>query len=294
MKLSAAVSAALATAFGCAYGAEMGGSVYPHGTENFLVGALPPPGLYGIVYLSNYKADRLNDKDGNNLKVPGFKVRANAVAPRLVWRPDAKLLGGNVVVHTIVPLVDLKVSAAGATQSKSGLGDVVVGTGLGYHHSATWHSVVALDTYWPTGDYGKRDLANIGLNHAAIEPLYILSHIDPGGLNGDIKMGYIVNRRNSATDYKSGDEFHFDYSLGWGLGNGWTVGVGGYYRHQVTQDKVSGTELSGSKTSGYAIGPNIKYDSGKGWFMTTKWQAENNVKNGSQGSAFWVKVVFPL
>lgn len=43
-----------------------------------------------------------------------------------------------------------------------------------------------------------------------------------------------------------------------------------------------------------AIGPNLKYDSGKGWFLTAKYQFEGNVKNGAQGNALWLKAVFPL
>lgn len=212
-----------------------------------------------------------------------------------MWVPGAKLLGGDLVTHVIAPLVDLKVTTPGGTQSKTGLGDLTMGVGIGYHHSPQLHSVVALDAYLPTGGYTKGDIANIGRHYSAIEPVYAVSFIDPKGFNGDIKLGYIVNQRNSATDYQSGNEFHFDYAAGWGLDNGWTVGVGGYYKQQVTADSGAGAAAAGAnKYSGFAYGPNIKYDSGKGWFVTAKWQAESNVKNGAQGNALWLKAVFPL
>lgn len=286
--------AVLFSAFGAANAAEGGGSIYPHGVENYMAGALPPPGVYGMVFGNIYNADRVNDDNGNNLNVPGFKVRAHVVAPRLVWVTGAKVFGGDLLTNLIVPLVDLKVSAAGNSQSKTGVGDVTVGMGLGYHHTPNLHSVVAVDAYLPTGRHSKGDLANIGRNYAAIEPVYALSYVDPNGFNGDIKLGYIFNQRNKDTDYRSGDEFHFDYDAGWGLGNGWTVGVGGYYKQQTGLDKQAGVELANSKTSGMAIGPSVKYDSGKGWFVTAKWQAERNVKNGAQGNALWLKAVFPL
>jgi hypothetical protein len=289
-----AVAAAVLLA-GVAQASEFGQSVYPHGNENFMSGALPPPGVYGMVFGESYSADRLNDKDGNDLKVPGFKVRANAVAPRIVWVPGTKVLGGDLVVHTIVPLVDLEVSTPAGTTSKSGLADIVVGVGVGHHHSANLHSVAAIDVVLPTGRYDKNDgPANIGKNHSAIEPVYALSYIDPNGFNGDVKLGYIINQRNGDTDYKSGDEFHFDYAAGWGMGNGWTVGVGGYYRQQVTDDKRGGVTVDYAKSAGRAIGPNVKYDSGKGWFVTAKWQKESGVKNGAQGDAFKIKAVFPF
>ncbi len=273
---------------------EGGGSVYPNGVETFMAGAVPPPGLYGLVYSTNYSADKLIDNNGNNLNVPGFKVRATVVAPRLVWVPGKKVLNGDLVFSAIAPLVDLKVRAAGASDSRRGLGDVTLGAGVAWHHSPNLHSVAAIDVFTPTGSYDKNRLANTGRNYLAVEPLYAISYIDPQGLNADIKLGYIMNRRNSDTNYKSGDEFHFDYALGWGLGGGWTAGVGGYLYQQVTNDNNGGADVAGNKGRAFAIGPAVKYDSGKGWLLMAKWQKESGVRNRAEGSAFWLKAVFPF
>ncbi|WP_043458750.1 SphA family protein [Azohydromonas australica] len=273
---------------------EGGGGAYPNGVENFVMGALPPPGLYGIVYVNGYSADRLMDSNGNNLNVPGFKVTANIIAPRLVWLPGVKLLGGDLVTSTIIPLVDLKVSAAGRTESRSGLGDILVGSGVAWHHSQALHSIAAVDFYLPTGSFDSARLANVGRNYLAWEPVYAASYVDPNGPNADIKLGYMVNRRNKDTDYRTGQEFHFDYALGWGFGNGITAGVGGFFYRQMTDDNQGGTDLSGSKGRAFAIGPSVKYDSGKGWFIAAKWQKESAVRNRPEGSAFWLKAVFPL
>ncbi|TCP20431.1 SphA family protein [Simplicispira metamorpha] len=276
------------------HAAEGGGSIYQHGTENYMVGAIPPPGLYGMVYGNHYRTDRMNSPTGENLQLPGFKVRASAVVPRLVWVSGVQVLGGQLVAHALAPLADIEVSVGGMRQRKSGLGDITVGAGLGYHHSPQLHSAVAVDVILPTGSYTQGDLANLGRNYRAIEPIYALSYVDPQGFNGDVRLGYLFNQRNKATDYTSGQELHFDYAAGWGVGNGWTVGVGGYYRKQTRLDRQGGASLANSKSSGMAIGPSIKYDSGKGWFITAKWQSEQRMKNGTQGSAFWLKAVMPL
>lgn len=289
-----ALALGLAALCSAALASEGGGTLYPNGVEGPLAGALPPPGIYGMVYVQHYQASRVNDADGRNLKVPGFGVTADVVAPRLAWVTGARVLGGDLVVHTIVPLVNLRASVAGQTQHKTGIGDIVVGAGLGYHHSPALHSVVALDTYWPTGGYTKGDLANIGRNYGGIEPAYALSYVNSTGLNGDIKAGWIFNLRNAATDYRSGQEFHFDYALGWAFGNGLSLGLGGYYWKQMTADRQSGTELAGSKGETLAIGPMLKYDSGKGWFLALKWQKEVRSYNRAQGDAVWLKAVFPL
>jgi hypothetical protein len=262
--------------------AEGGTSIYPHGTEGYMVGALPPPGVYGMWYGRQYSADRVNDDQGNGLNIPGFKVRANAMAARVAWVPGIKVLGGDLVTHVIVPWV------------KPGLGDITTGVGIGFHHNPQWHSVVAVDVFMPTGRHTPGDLANIGKNHWAFEPVYALSRIDPKGFNADIKLGYTINARNKDSGYTSGDEFHFDYATGWGLGNGWTVGVGGYVYQQVSADKSAGMAVPAHKGRAISVGPNIKYDSGKGWFVTMKLEKEMAVKNRAQGHTLWLKAAFPL
>lgn len=273
---------------------EGGGSMYPNGLENFVAGALPPPGLYGLIYATQYNADRLMDNSGNNLNVPGFKVTANVVAPRLVWLPGLKALGGDVVTHVTVPLVDVKVAVAGNQQSKSGVGDIVIGGGIAWHHSPSLHSIAALDVFLPTGDYNKADKANLGRNYYAVEPVYAISRIDPTGWNADIKAGLLINQRNNTTDYLSGNEFHFDYALGWGIGNGIVLGLGGFVYQQISDDSKAGATIADNRGRAFGIGPSIKYDSGKGWLLTVKWQKESQVRNRAEGDAFWLKAVFPL
>jgi hypothetical protein len=287
--------AALVALSGPALATEGGGSIYPHGAENFMGGAMPPPGLYGFVYGQAYKADRLKDDAGNTVPVPGgFKIRAQAVAPRLVWVTGETLLSGNLAMHLTVPLVNMEVNAGGVKQQRSGVGDVTLGAAAGFHHNPGLHSVAALDLHLPTGRYDRGNLANIGRNYSAIEPMYLVSLVNPGGLNIDAKFGYIINRRNKDTDYRSGHEFHFDYAVGWGLGNGWVAGLGGYFYRQLTDDDVGGVDVPGNRGRTLAIGPALKYDSGKGWFVTAKWERETAVRNRPQGDSLWIKAVFPL
>jgi hypothetical protein len=277
------------------FATEGGGSTYPSGVENFLMGAAPPPGVYALVYGNVYSASQLKDNSGNTVPIPGFKVRANVISPRVIWSTPYQMLGGNLVFHAIFPLIDLKVQAAGASQGKSGLGDITLGVfGLAHHYSPSLHSVVALDVVLPTGSYQSTDLANLGRNYVSFQPLYTMSLINPKGLNGDFKATLNLNRKNSDTQYKSGNEFFLDYSLGWGLGNGWTVGAGGHLRNQIDNDKLNGVTIVGNKARSYSIGPSIKYDNGKGFFITAKYQTESGVRNTTKGDAFWVKASIPF
>jgi hypothetical protein len=177
---------------------------------------------------------------------------------------EQQLFGGQLAFAALVPFVDLEVEVNGQSQCKQGLGDIIFGPALGFHHSDKLHSVVALDFIAPTGEYDRADLANIGRNYWTIEPVLAISHVDPAGLNASVKLMYDFNLENSATDYRSGQEFHFDYAVGWGLGNGWVLGVGGYFHRQITDDRQHGERIDGNKGRAFSIGPSIMYSNQDG------------------------------
>ena len=83
-------------------------------------------------------------------------------------------------------------------------------------------------------------------------------------------------------------------AAGWGLGNGWVVGVGGYVYRQWSDDKVGGVALAGSRGRSQSIGPSVRYANGKGWLITAKVEKEFGVRNRAQGSQFWLKTTIPF
>ena len=272
---------------------EGGGSSYPMGADNYMTGAMPPPGFYAQMFAERYRADRLLDNRGKSA-LDDFHLSADVIAPRLIWVTEQKVLDGALAFHLNVPLVDLRVDVNGQHQKKTGMGDIIFGPALGYHYSDKFHAIYALDIFAPTGRYDRGDLANIGRNYWAFEPVAAFSYVDPAGVNADIKIMYDFNLRNSATDYRSGQELHADYSLGWGLGNGWVIGVGGYVYRQTTDDRQDGDRVADNKGRAVAIGPSVKYASDSGWFVTAKWQKESQVRNRPEGEAYWVKLTIPL
>jgi hypothetical protein len=272
---------------------EGGGSTYPRGLENFMVGAAPPPGFYFMLYGNAYEATKQKDNNGHTVPIPGFKVSEQSLSLRGIWSTPVQVGGGNLMFHTVIPLVNLKVEAAGASQTKTGVGDISVGAGVALHHSQNLHSVYALDVVLPTGDYNKNDLANIGRNYVSFEPLYAITYLDPNGFNADAKFVLNINRRNSDTGYRSGTELFVDYALGWGFGNGWTAGVSGDIWRQLDNDRQYGASISGNKVRSFAIGPSIRYQA-KNWFITAKVQKEFGVHNSTQGTALWIKATIPF
>jgi hypothetical protein len=276
---------------------EGGGSVYAHGVENFMAGAMPPPGFYPIIYGTRYRATSLRDNDGNDIAaaVGGFRAEVTGVVPRFVWVTNQQVLGGQLAFHVLVPLLNVDVRVGPARMSKAGIGDINLAAALGYHANDKLHYVVALEANAPTGAYERTDVANVGRNYWMVEPLLAVSYIQPRGLNADLKLMYDYNFRNTGTDYKSGRELHADYAVGWGFGGGWVVGAGGYVYRQVTDDRAGGVAVAGgNRGRAFAIGPVVKYQSKSGWFLTAKYEKQSSVRNRSDGGAFWIKTIVPL
>ncbi|MGJ7917830.1 transporter [Massilia sp. LXY-6] len=293
---SAAALAAALLLSAPAFATEGGGGIYPNGAENFLAGAMPPPGWYTLAYGTHYRATELRDKNGKDIAAAlgGFRAEVDAIVPRLIWVTPHQVLGGQLAFHAIVPLVEADVRIGPVRQRERGIGDLNLAVALGYHASPSFHHVFALEVNAPTGSYDSKRIANLGRNYWNIEPVMALTYTQPAGINADLKLMLDYNFRNRDTGYRSGRELHADYALGWAFGKGWVAGVGGYFYRQVTDDRVAGATLAGNKGQAYNIGPSIKYQSKDGWFLTAKLERQYSVRNRPDGSAFWVKTVLPF
>jgi hypothetical protein len=275
---------------------EGGGGHYPNGAEDFMVGALPPPGTYFINYLSWYSADSFRDDSGDKL-FDDFDLDVVANTLRLVHVTDYKFLGANWAVHAFLPLVNVDVSRRIAppfdreSDSRFGLGDIIIDPFILGWHGKNWHLITGLDIYVPTGAYDKNDLANIGRNYWTFEPVVAFTYLSDGGFEVSAKLMYAFNTENNDTNYQSGQEFHMDYTLGYHTGP-WSLGIGGYYYQQTTDDELnSRTFMDGFRGRAFAIGPQVKYDY-QNMAFTLKYQAETNVENRPDGNSLWFKFLY--
>ena len=271
---------------------ENGGSIYPNGNENYLSGAMPPPGVYALAYLSSYQADSLRDNTGA-AKAVDFRLNVSAVATRVIWVTQQQLFGGQLAWAAIAPWVTVGATVNGNSQTKSGLGDMTFGPALGWNLSESLHLVAAVDVNAPTGQYNQADLINPGRNYWNMEPVLAISYVQQHGVNADLKLMYDINGSNQATHYRSGQELHADYALGWGFGQ-FVAGVGGYVYQQVTDDSGPGAPEDGNRGRAVAIGPSFKYDNGKGWFITAKYEKEFLVENRPRGGGWNIKLNLPF
>ena len=282
---------------------EGGVSSWPLGIENYGMGILPPPGTYGQLFVGNYLADTLRDNSG--AKAADIDLRVTTLVPRFIWVTEQQVLGGNLGFHALLPLNDIRLNIKnGPHDHKRGIGDAHLGPVVGFHHSDKFHTAVGVDFVLPTGgEYDKNDLVNLGTNYYTIQAVYAMTYMDPHGFNADVRLMYDYNFENQDTHYQSGRELHADYTLGWGLGNGWVLGVGGHAYKQVSDDQCSASNCAaaamvdaadGNRGSSFSIGPAVQYASKDGWFLSAKWQDESGVRNRTDGQAYWLKFTIPL
>ena len=289
---SLSAAATLAATLGLATPAlatEGGGGHYPNGAEDFMLGALPPPGTYFLNYLSWYSTDKFRTDFGDN---KNFDLDVVADTLRFIHVTDYQILGANWAVHAFVPLVNVDVSPLpGWSDSRFALGDIIIDPLILGWHSKNWHLTTGLDIYLPTGAYDQNDLANVGRNYWTFEPIIAFTYLSDQGLELSAKLMYDFNTENDDTDYQSGQEFHLDYTLGYHMGP-WSLGLGGYYYKQTTDDEQNGHRfLNGFRGEAFAIGPQAKYDY-KNMSFTLKYLAETDVENRPEGDSLWFKFLY--
>ncbi|WP_407639251.1 SphA family protein [Acinetobacter larvae] len=266
---------------------ESGSDSFALGAEGLMAGALPPAGVYLLSYYQNYQADHYDQGPEQ------FKLDVNAVIPRLIWVTEQKVLGGQLGFYAAQPMVHLRLAVNGTTDHDTALGDVVLGTMLGWHQGHH-HWIGALETVLATGEYQapapQQVVANIAKNYNTLRPILAYSYLHPNGLDLSTKLSYSFNSENDKTDYKSGEYFAGDYSLGFRVHEHVKIAVEGYAFKQTRSDKVQGESI-GHRGQVFAIGPAIQYQD-KNWALEAKYLTETAVENRPKGHSSLLKLTW--
>ena len=121
-----------------------------------------------------------------------------------------------------------------------------------------FHVKFAQSIFAPVGDYDKSARFNIGRNYWAFDTAMAFTWFDPQmGSEISVIPGIMFNTRNKATDYKTGTEFHVDFTANQFLSQTFAVGLRGYYYKQITDDTGSGAILGDFRSESLGLGPGI-------------------------------------
>jgi hypothetical protein len=284
---------ALAAIPALALATENGLTSAPLGGDDFLVGAMPPPGVYGILYATHYQANHLGGSSGD-LPI-GFDLKVNALLPRVDWVRPVNFLGADRWgTLFVLPLPDINLAVSPApgttlTGSKRGIGDLAMGNALHWTFGE-FHMLNAIDIAFPTGSYHATDLVNLGRNQWVTRLNNMGTWLPSNQWDLSYRLSWDYNFRNSATDYQSGQTIFVSYALGWKPQPPLTLGVGGYYLKQITDDRQHGQSVGpdGNRLGVRSIGPVVKYFLPNKMFLTAKYYQETQSRNGPRGQQTWL------
>lgn len=193
-------------------------SHYVPGIEGVKGSVVPPPGVYYKGYVVNYNADK------NEALPADSEVTVTALASRVVWVTPQKLLGGDLVLEAIVPMLQTDLKVGGQDIDKrTGLGDLYVGGVLGWHGDR-WDATTGIGYWADTGDYDSHRFASPGKGYDSV----MLT------LGGNVKLNQQGDINLSALgryEMPDGDDLNDELIIEWGLSKSYgllDVGLVGY------------------------------------------------------------------
>ena len=311
---------------GLARAAEGGMGVYSLGYTSVGAGISPGPATVFSYNYYNYNASATVNANIPNVPIPGtgmtgtatgkISVDIDAQAHILAASHffETKVLGGTPGVTVTVPFINSKLNVAGqgALVSSDGsvyiplegkksfdeaaMGDMIATGTLGWH-DGPMHYMGILNIYLPTGSYNSKRVLNAGKNHTAVEPMLGVTYLNPKGLELSTAFGVTFNQKNTATDYKNGNEFHIDIAAIQHFNKQFYAGLTGYAYRQLTGDSGSGAK-SANKGRVNAIGPVVGYTAMLGpktpLLLNARFYIESGAERRFEGKAFYLTAAIPL
>jgi hypothetical protein len=277
--------------------AEYGFSSYGLGGNAFGAGITPPPGVYVSEALVFYEGEIGRPVPfGRVVLNAGATVDLFAAATNFLYVRQSKVLGGNLGLSLTVPVGrdEIEATIAGplglvsVSRAKEGwgFGDIVPKVQLGWQHGDFFHTLY-LQAVAPTGRWQPGFSPIIGLHRPGVDTGWAFTWTDPGKklqLNG--AAGFTFNYENTETDYRSGNEFHFEWAAALEFAPGLMIGAVGYDYRQLTGDSGAGAVLGPFKGKVDAIGPGLSYTTLLGttpFILNVRHYREFNVENRWEG-----------
>jgi hypothetical protein len=272
---------------------EFGFGEYILGLTIPMAGYTPPPGVYFLDTFALYQGG------GNHF--PGTPPPSDVVANFAIvgWFPDVKLFGADPGFAVTVPFLSdrTQTQRSNRVDDIASIADTEYSAILGWH-AGEHHWNVILTGFTPTGNFKPNRLVNTGLNRPALDLKGAYTYLGlQTGLELTGALGLTLNAPNTATNYQSGAELHFEWAVNQHLPFGFAAGVGGYFYQQVTDDHGSGDQFGAFRGRVAAIGPLLGYTLKAGAQevdISARWFHEFAVQNRLRGDVIFASLSFRL
>jgi hypothetical protein len=283
-----------------AHGAEGGYSNYVPGTYGDFGMALAPTETWTLRNdLYYYDASTDLSLRSENLEL-GADLNFLMNFTTLLYNPDVEVFGAQFAAGVFVPLVDLDIDTSlsvgdriiSASDSATGLGDILLIPFALYWNSGNIHTSFAQFIVTPTGEYSTGNLINNGLNYWSFDTNFALTHLNPEtGREFSFNIGHIYNTKNTDTDYQTGRELHLDVVFNQYFSETFAAGIHAFYLNQITGDSGSGAVLGDFKAEAAGIGPALlwtKKMGGQEVSFIAKWMHDFHAENRLEGDHFFL------
>lgn len=300
-KLTAAI-ALLAILGTGAKAAESAAGAYVLGIRGPGAGMTPPTGLFFSNQMFIYSGRIAGNVpfDGGRLAGDG-KLKALVAVPTFLLVTPVEVFGGRLGLSLTTPYGNVDISGrlgpVRLADKLTTFADPSVGAFLGWREG-NFHWQIGVTGFLPIGGYQKGELANVAKNRAALDVYGALTWLEPTwGLDISNTVGVTFNQRNRATDYTTGTEFHWEWSVSKRFDNGFSIGPAGYFYKQIGADSGSGAVLGSFKGQVWAIGGGIGYEFKVGPVPVTarvRYFREIDSVRRFKGDAVFLGVSFPL
>jgi hypothetical protein len=125
---------------------------------------------------------------------------------------------------------------------RTGIGDLYVSPIQLNWHWADHHLTFSQGVYLPTGSYDRKRVINLGRNYWSFDSTLTYTWLSQTrGHEVTFNAGYLLNTRNTASDYRSGNEFHVDFLLAQHFTSHFALGLPGYWYKQPATTRICST-----------------------------------------------------
>ncbi|WP_053158097.1 transporter [Pseudomonas sp. Pf153] len=280
------------------HASENGTIVFPLGVHTVLNGFTVEPGQNRFYnYTMFYTANRLNDSDGKKIPVDAkLAILVDAIRIDHGWQ--AKLGDFTLSSGIVGTFVDASVKINGDKSKTDGFGNLTfkpIILGSANESGTFFQGIYPLDFEIPTGSYDKNRGVNAAVHYYSWEPSYGYTWFPNSKIEVSGTLSASISSTNRDTDYRSGNNIHYEQIVGYSLTPDIQIGLQGYYFKQITDDELDGRKFQdGNRGQAAAFGPQIRYTIKPGTVVAAKYQHEVAVQNRSEGDKFWVQFSFPF
>ena len=270
-------------------------------------GSQAPPGSYFVVPMWFYSADKLKDRDGDEISdALSGKLNASVASLAFTMITSKKLLGANYGFLAALAWANNRIQGGNDFDSDPGAGltdAFVQPINLGWHFSRA-DLTAAYGLFVPIGRYedGADDNTGLGMwgNELLIGGTLFLNQKKSLHLATTATFDFMSKKKDS--DTKVGNIMNLEGGAGMDfLGGGLTLGLAYYGTFKLTEDEFDSgvvTNLASGKNSVWALGPEASLALAWGGkvhgFLTVRWEQEMNAKLTTEGSAWNLALVLPL